>query len=293
MGHQAAAAQRSCTAQTARRLSNWRLGTRTTTHGVESTAQCVRGSKTTAAGECGIPRKSREDTMTPEQWQQLLTTLGDAGSQVYAAAARQAQLDATVATAFLLLFIILRHSFYRYDDILVQGRQWKQDSMDCYTVHLVSFCRAYFRNSIHILHKSAVGDIRNDSRIDAVRKGDRMTHKPPYGWHTYVVEARDEFGTWKLRCEDELFPFASKRLADAKVGETWEVAVGTSGLEFDVVTSARLARPCYKCGSSVKVRHGPDPYKIEINDDKTPVWECEKCRVASNNAIPWPRGRRC
>lgn len=40
--------------------------------------------------------------MTPEQWQQLLSTLGDAGSQIYAAATRQAAIEAYTALIFLL-----------------------------------------------------------------------------------------------------------------------------------------------------------------------------------------------
>ena len=48
--------------------------------------------------------------MTPEQWQQLLSALGDAGSQIYAAAARQAKLDAflcAIVTYALIVVIVL------------------------------------------------------------------------------------------------------------------------------------------------------------------------------------------
>lgn len=46
--------------------------------------------------------------MTPEQWQQLLGTLGETGSQIYAAATRQAQLDAVLCAivSFVLVYAI-------------------------------------------------------------------------------------------------------------------------------------------------------------------------------------------
>lgn len=45
--------------------------------------------------------------MTPEQWQQLLSTLGDAGSQLYAAAARQAKLDAFLCAIVTYVLITM------------------------------------------------------------------------------------------------------------------------------------------------------------------------------------------
>lgn len=42
--------------------------------------------------------------MTLEQWQQLLSTLGETGSKVYAAAARQATIEAYTALALAIVF---------------------------------------------------------------------------------------------------------------------------------------------------------------------------------------------
>jgi hypothetical protein len=33
------------------------------------------------------------------------------------------------------------------------------------------------------------------------------------------------------------------------------------------------------------VTYGPDPYRSEINNDNTPVWECEECRYQSRMDI--------
>ena len=42
---------------------------------------------------------------------------------------------------------------------------------------------------------------------------------------------------------------------------------------------------CERCGTSINVTFGPDPYALEINDDDTPVWECANCRDESAGDI--------
>jgi hypothetical protein len=47
---------------------------------------------------------------------------------------------------------------------------------------------------------------------------------------------------------------------------------------------------CYRCGKLFSVAAqqiwlAPDAFNEEINDDHTPVWECEACREASAEDI--------
>lgn len=116
---------------------------------------------------------------------------------------------------------------------------------------------------------------------------------PPFGWHTYQVSGYDsELDTWQLLLDGQMYLFNTEQLADAQIGEIWEVGMvwetveTKHGKEFAKVVTARKAEPCYKCNSIVLVRYGPDPYELEINNDKTPVWECIACRKLSNEALP-------
>jgi len=35
---------------------------------------------------------------------------------------------------------------------------------------------------------------------------------------------------------------------------------------------------CCSCGTMKNLSYAPDPFSEEINNDSTPVWECEDCR---------------
>jgi len=46
---------------------------------------------------------------------------------------------------------------------------------------------------------------------------------------------------------------------------------------------AAVAEPpkCCSCGCTDNLEWGPDPYAYDINNDDTPVWECDHCREQS------------
>jgi hypothetical protein len=45
------------------------------------------------------------------------------------------------------------------------------------------------------------------------------------------------------------------------------------------------SEPCCHCGTTKNVSFGPDPYNSDVNNDDTPVWECENCRYESAQDI--------
>lgn len=47
----------------------------------------------------------------------------------------------------------------------------------------------------------------------------------------------------------------------------------------------RAVSKCPRCGEVKDLWYGPDPYQSDINDDDTPVWQCDDCAYESAQDI--------